>query len=92
MIAIVIREQSDIDGLLRFRLGRLSNNSEVSIWLLHFSWFFYYVMEVKQTDKQVKQTDKRIKIIYESKIPRDDQYLFGDSLVVISFAGFEGVM
>jgi len=49
-------------------------------------------MEVKQTDKQVKQTDKRIKIIYESKIPRDDQYLFGDSLVVISFAGFEGVM
>ena len=44
-----------------------------------FSWFFYYLMEVKITDK-------RIKIISGSRIPRDGQYLFGDSLVAISVA------
>jgi len=47
---------------------------------LHFSWFFYYL---------IKKIDKRIKII---SIPRDDQYLFGDSLVAISVAGFKGAM
>jgi len=84
-IAIAIREQSDIDSLLRLKLGRLSDNSEISIWVLHFSWFFYYLMEVKKTDK-------RIKIISESIIPRDGQYLFGDSLVAISVTGFKGAM
>jgi len=38
------------------------------------------------------KTDKRIKIICGSRIPRDDQYLFGDSLVAISVAGFKGAM
>jgi len=38
-----------------------------------------------------KKIDKRIKIISISKIPRDGQYLFGDSLVAISVAGFKGV-
>ena len=85
MIVIAIRKQSDIDSLLRLILGRLSNNSEISIWVLHFSWFFYYLMEVKKTDK-------RIKIINGSRIPRDDEYLFGDSLVAISFAGFKYAM
>jgi len=84
-IVIAIRKQSDIDSLLQLRLGRLSDNSEISIWVLHFSWFFYYLMEVKKTNK-------RIKIISGSRIPRDDQYLFGDSLVAISLAGFKGVM
>jgi len=37
-----------------------------------------------------KKTDKRIKIISGSRIPRDGQYLFGDSLVAISVAGFKG--
>jgi len=32
------------------------------MWVLHFSWFFYYLVEVKKTDK-------RIKIISGSKIP-----------------------
>jgi len=41
---------------------------------------------------EVKKTDKRIKIISGSRIPRDDQYLFGDSLVAISVAGFKGAM
>jgi len=41
---------------------------------------------------EVKKTDKRIKIINGSRIPRDDQYLFGDSLVAISVAGFKGAM
>jgi len=36
-IVIAIRKQSDIDSLLRLRLGRLSDNSEISIWILHFS-------------------------------------------------------
>ena len=85
MIVIAIRKQSDIDSLLRLKLGRLSDNSEINIWVLHFSWFFYYLMEVKKTDK-------RIKIISGSRIPRDGQYLFGDSLVAISVAGFKGAM
>ena len=85
MIVITIREQSDIDSLLRLRLGRFSNNSKISIWVLHFSWFFYYLMEVKEIDK-------RIKIIYGSRILRDDQYLFRDSMVVISVAVLKGVM
>ena len=84
-IVIVIRKQSDIDNLLRLRLGRLSDNSEISIWVLHFYWFFYYLMEVKKIDK-------RIKIISGSRIPHDGQYLFGYSLVVISVAGFKGAM
>jgi len=41
---------------------------------------------------EVKKTDKHIKIINGSRIPRDGQYLFGDSLVAISVAGFKGVM
>jgi len=41
---------------------------------------------------EVKKTDKRIKIISGSRIPHDGQYLFGDSLVAISVAGFKGVM
>jgi len=41
---------------------------------------------------EVKKIDKRIKIISESRIPRDGQYLFGDSLVVISIVGFKGAM
>ena len=84
-IFIAIQKQSDIDSLLRLRLGRLSDNSEISIWVLHFSWFFYYLMEVKKANK-------RIKIISGSRIPRDGQYLFGDSLVAISVAGFKGAM
>ena len=47
-IAIAIRKQSNINNLLRLRLGRLSDNSEISIWVLHFSWFFYYLIEVKK--------------------------------------------
>jgi len=43
-------------------------------------------MEVK------KKKDKHIKIISGSRIPRDGQYLFGDSLVAISVAGFKGAM
>ncbi|XP_068497866.1 uncharacterized protein [Phaseolus vulgaris] len=31
-IVIAIREQSNIDNLLRLRLGRLSDNSEINIW------------------------------------------------------------
>ena len=65
--------------------GRLSDNSEISIWVLHFSWFFYYLMEVKKTNKSIK-------IICGSRIPCDDQYLFGDSLVTISVAELKGVM
>jgi len=41
---------------------------------------------------EVKKIDKHIKIISGSRIPRDDQYLFGDNLIVISVAGFKGVM
>jgi len=41
---------------------------------------------------EVKKTEKRIKIINGSRIPRDDQYLFGDSLVAIFVAGFKGFM
>jgi len=41
---------------------------------------------------EVKKTDKRIKIISRSRIPRDGQYLFEDSLTAISFAEFKGVM
>jgi len=41
---------------------------------------------------EVKKTDKRIKIISRSIIPHDGQYLFGDSLVAIFVAGFEGAM
>jgi len=48
---------------------------------------------------EVNKTDKRIKIISRSKIPRDDQYLFGDdqylfgdSLVAISVAGYKCAM
>jgi len=84
-IVIAIWEQFDIDNLLRLRLGRLSDNSEISIWVLHFSWFLYYLIEIKKTEKCIK-------IICESRIPRDGQYLFGDSLVAISVAGFKGVM
>ena len=63
-IAIAIRKQSDIDNLLRLRLGRLSDNSEISIWVLHFSWFFYYIIEVKKNrqtyqDHQRKQNTAR---------------------------------
>jgi len=39
-------------------------------------------MEVKKSDKTYS----------ESRIPRDGQYLFGDSLVAISVAGFNDVM
>jgi len=39
-----------------------------------------------------KKKDKRIKIISGSRIPLDDQYFFGDSLVAISVAGFKGAM
>ena len=53
-IAIAIREQSDIDSLLQLRLGRLSDNSKINIWVLNFSWFFYYLMEVKKTEKRIK--------------------------------------
>jgi len=41
---------------------------------------------------EIKKTNKCIKILCGSRIPRDGQYLFGDSLVVISVAGFKGVM
>jgi len=41
---------------------------------------------------EIKKTDKHIKIICGSRIPHDDQYLFGDSLVAISVVGFKGVM
>ena len=85
-IAIAIREQSNIDSLLRLTLVRLSNNTKINIWVLHFSWFFYYLMEVK------KKTDKRIEIICRSRIPRDGQYLVGDSLVAIYVAGLKGAM
>ena len=84
-IDIVIRKQSDIDNLLWLKLERLSYNSKISIWVLHFSWFLYYLMEVQKTEK-------RIKIISGSRIPHDGQYLFGDSLVAISVAWFKGVM
>jgi len=41
---------------------------------------------------EVKKIEKRIKIISESRIPRNGQYLFGDSLVAISVAGFKVAM
>jgi len=44
-------------------------------------------MKIKKTNKGIK-----IKIICGSRIPRDDQYLFGDNLVAISVLGFKGVM
>jgi len=39
-----------------------------------------------------KKTDKCIEIIRGSRIPRDGQYLFGDSLPAIFIAGLEGAM
>jgi len=41
---------------------------------------------------EVKKPKKRIKIISGSRILRNGQYLFGDSLVAIFVAGFKGVM
>jgi len=41
---------------------------------------------------EIKKTDKCIEIIRGSRIPRDGQYLFGDSLVAISITELEGAM
>ena len=46
-IAIAIRKQSDIDSLLRLRLEVVKQLGD-QYWVLHFSWFFYYIMEVKK--------------------------------------------
>ena len=48
--------------------------------------------KTKLLRSKIKKTDKRIKIISGSRIPRNGQYLFGDSLVAISVAGFKGAM
>ena len=80
-IAIAIRKQSDIDSLLRLRRGRLSDNSEISIWVLHFSWFFYYLMEVKKTQTNVSRS-----------LAEAEYRAMTNSLVAISVAGFKGAM
>jgi len=41
---------------------------------------------------EIKKIDQRIKIICGSRIPRDGQYFFGDSLIAISVARFKGAM
>ena len=49
MIAIVIRKQYDIDSLLRLRLGRLSDNSEISIWVFFLVRLLSHVSKKIQT-------------------------------------------
>jgi len=41
---------------------------------------------------EIKKTNKCIKILHGRRISHDDQYLFRDSLVAISVAGFKGAM